>query len=197
MFCNKRHRKTNRTIKDWGNDINNAFKISIQKTSNDIHMSNRKIRNDHHKFTEMRQRENRKIRNTNWDPANAQGVFTKTVPKLVNSIPNVAKSVAKSVAGVFGGGSRRNRPSGSAKRGSDGGGYEGGGGEGGYGGGEAGPGPVGGPGGGGGGNSGSALNSEIPSAFSHVYDVNGTESSSLIPVAINVAVVGFLIFSKK
>ena len=180
---------------------NRRIRANFEKTKNDIHMSNRKIVNDHHKFTEMRQRENRKIRNTNWDPANAKGFFTKTVPKLVNSIPNVAKSVANSVAGVFGGGGgRRDRPSGSAIRGSDGGGYEGGEGGGGYGGGgEAGLGPVGGPGGGPGGgeDSGSALNSEIPSAFSHVYDVNGTESSSLIPIAIGVAVVGFLIFRKK
>ncbi len=179
---------------------NRRIRANFEKTKNDIHMSNRKIVNDHHKFTEMRQRENRKIRNTNWDPANAKGFFTKTVPKLVNSIPNVAKSVANSVAGVFGGGGgRRNRPSASAIRGSDGGGYEGGEGGGGYGGGEAGLGPVGGPGGGPGGgeDSGSVLNSEIPSAFSHVYDVNGTESSSLIPIAIGVAVVGFLIFRKK
>jgi hypothetical protein len=180
---------------------NRRIRANFEKTKNDIHMSNRKIVNDHHKFTEMRQRENRKIRNTNWDPANAKGFFTKTVPKLVNSIPNVAKSVANSVAGVFGGGGgRRNRPSGSQIRGSDGGGYEGGEGGGGYGGGgEAGLGPVGGPGGGPGGgeDSGSALNSEIPSAFSHVYDVDGTESSSLIPIAIGVAVVGFLIFRKK
>ena len=43
---------------------------------------------------------------------------------------------------------------------------------------------------------GAAMNSEISSTFSCVYDNDGLQPASLIPVAIGVAVVGFLIFSK-
>jgi hypothetical protein len=45
--------------------------------------------------------------------------------------------------------------------------------------------------------SGSAINSGIPSALSHISDMTGTNSSSIIPLAIGVAVVGYFIFSKK
>ena len=44
---------------------------------------------------------------------------------------------------------------------------------------------------------GAAMNSEISSAFSYVYDNDGSQPASLIPVAIGVAVVGLLIFSKN
>lgn len=66
----------------------------------DGHLINRKIRNDHFKFAEnfndMRHRENRRIRNRNWDPANAKGFFTKTIPSIFNSATN----------GLLGGGGR-------------------------------------------------------------------------------------------
>ena len=45
--------------------------------------------------------------------------------------------------------------------------------------------------------SGAAMNSEISSTFSCVYDNDGSQPASLIPIAIGVAVVGFLIFSKN
>jgi hypothetical protein len=58
-------------------------------------------------------------------------------------------------------------------------------------------GAYGGSGAGGMSESGSAINSGIPSALSHISDITGAKSSSLIPLAIGVAVVGYFIFSKK
>ena len=142
----------------------------------DGHLINRKIRNDHFKFAEnfndMRHRENRRIRNRNWDPANAKGFFTKTIPNLFNSATN----------SILGGGRRGGGSSGSERME---GGPEG---MGAYGGGA---------GSGGMSESGSIVNPELATASTHTETSDGSQSLPLIPIAIGVVVVGYFIFSKK
>jgi hypothetical protein len=150
-------------------------------------MSNQKIRNDHYKFDAMRHRENRTMRH-NLDPH----LTNRSIRGFIGSTVNTATGLLGGAKGLFG-----------PRRGGSGGGGGGGGGgdSGGYGsGGPSGSGGGGyGSGGGSGGidESGSAINSNIPSATTHIKDNDGMQSSSLIPIAIGVAVVGFFIFSKK
>ena len=75
---------------------NRRMRANFYQTDHNMHMSNQKIRNDHYKFDAMRHRENRRIRNHNWDPANAKGFFTKTIPSIFNS----------ATKGLLGGGGR-------------------------------------------------------------------------------------------
>jgi hypothetical protein len=46
-------------------------------------------------------------------------------------------------------------------------------------------------------DSGSLVNSDIPTASSHESESDGMTSSTLIPIAIGVAVVGYFLFIKK
>ena len=165
---------------------NRRIRESFYKLQRNVQVSNQKIRNDYNKFDAMRHRENRKMRN---DFGKIGNDF-KNIGKTINTgISSSFKMIRQS--GIFGGGKR-------SGGGGGGGGGEGGGGGGG-GGGEAygGSGASGGSGAGGMSESGSAINSGLPSALSHISDITGTNSSSLIPLAIGVAVVGFFIFSKK
>ena len=126
----------------------------------------------------MRHLENRKIRNRNWDPANAKGFFTKTIPSIFNSATN----------GLLGGG---------------GGGRGGGGGGGSSGpermeGGPEGVGAYGGGAGSGGmSESGSIANPDSTSTSPYISDSDGRQSLPIIPIVIGVAVVGYFMFSKK
>jgi len=52
---------------------NRKIRNDHYKTTNAIHLSNRKIRNDHYNLTNSIHLSNRKVRNTNWDPLNAKG----------------------------------------------------------------------------------------------------------------------------
>jgi hypothetical protein len=144
----------------------------------DGHLINRKIRNDHFKFAEnfndMRHRENRRIRNRNWDPANAKGFFTKTIPSIFNSATN----------GLLGGGGRGGGGGSSGSQRMEGGPE----GMGAYGGGA---------GSGGMSESGSIVNPELATASTHTNTSDGSQSLPLIPIAIGVVVVGYFLFSKK
>jgi hypothetical protein len=153
-----------------------------------MHMSNQKIRNDHYKFEAMRHRENRTMRH-NLDPH----LTNRSIRGFMNSTVTSATGLLNGAKGLFAPAGGR----GGSGSGGGGGGESGAsGGSGSYGGG--GVGGVNGGGGVGGVNeSGSAINSNIPSASTHIKDNDGMQSSSLIPIAIGVAVVGFFIFSKK
>jgi hypothetical protein len=135
-----------------------------------MHMSNQKIRNDHYKFDAMRHRENRRIRNRNWDPANAKGFFIKTIPNLFNSATNSL------LGGARGGSSGSERMEGGP------------GGMGAYGGGA---------GSGGMSESGSIVNPELATASTHTETSDGSQPLPIIPIVIGVAVVGYFMFSKK
>ena len=157
---------------------NRRMRESFYKLQRNVQASNQKIRNDYNKFDAMRHRENRKMRN---DFGKIGNDF-KNIGKTINTgISSSFKMIRQS--GIFGGG----------KRSGGGGGSEGSG--------EAYNGEASGSGGsgrsGGMSESGSLINSGIPSALSHISDMTGTNSSSIIPLAIGVAVVGFFIFSKK
>jgi hypothetical protein len=161
---------------------NRRIRESFYKTQRNVQASNQKIKNDFNKFDAMRHRENRKMRN---DFGKIGNDF-KNIGKTINTgIKSTFKMIGKS--GIFGGGKRG---------GGGGGGSSGGSGEGSGAYTEAGQNGEG-AGSGGMSESGSAINSGIPSALSHISDMTGTNSSSLIPLAIGVAVVGFFIFSKK
>ena len=159
------------------------MRANFYQTDHNMHMSNQKIRNDHYKFDAMRHRENRTMRN-NLDPH----LTNRAIRGFIGSTVSTANGLLGGAKGLFG-----------PRRGGGGGGGGGGGDSGGYGSGGAsgGGGAYGGGGAGGIDESGSAINSNIPSATTHVSDTNGMQSSSLIPIAIGVAVVGFFIFSKK
>jgi len=148
----------------------------------DGHLINRKIRNDHFKFAEnfnnMRHRENRRIRNHNWDPANAKGFFTKTIPSIFNS-------ATKGLLGGGGGGGGGGRGGGSSGSERMEGGPEG---VGAYGGGA---------GSGGMSESGSIANPDSGSTSPYISDSDGKQPLPLIPIAIGVVVVGYFLFSKK
>ena len=58
---------------------NRKIRNDHYKTTNAIHLSNRKIRNDHYNLTNSIHLSNRKIRNTNWDPLNAKGAARSAV----------------------------------------------------------------------------------------------------------------------
>ena len=161
---------------------NRRMRESFYKLQRNVQASNQKIRNDYNKFDAMRHRENRKMRN---DFGKIGNDF-KNIGKTINTgIKSTFKMIGQS--GIFGGGG-----GGGGGSGGGGGGGEGGGGEA-YGG----SGASGGSGAGGMSESGSAINSGLPSALSHISDITGTNSSSLIPLAIGVAVVGYFILSKK
>jgi hypothetical protein len=136
-----------------------------------MHMSNQKIRNDHYKFEAMRHRENRTMRH-NLDPH----LTNRSIRGFIGSTVNTATGLLGGAKGLFG---PRRGGSGGGGGGGDSGGYGSGGGSGGI------------------DESGSAINSNIPSATTHIKDNDGMQSSSLIPIAIGVAVVGFFIFGKK
>jgi hypothetical protein len=151
-----------------------------------MHMSNQKIRNDHYKFDAMRHRENRTMRH-NLDPH----LTNRSIRGFMNSTVTSATGLLNGAKGLFApAGGRGGSGSGGGGGGGDSGGY-------GSGGASGGGGAYGGGGAGGIDESGSAINSNIPSASTHIKDNDGMQSSSLIPIAIGVAVVGFFIFSKK
>ena len=58
---------------------NRKIRNDHYKTTNAIHLSNRKVRNDHYNLTNSIHLSNRKIRNTNWDPLNAKGAARSAV----------------------------------------------------------------------------------------------------------------------
>jgi len=66
------------------------------KIEQSIHLSNRKIRNDHYKTTNAIHLSNRKVRNTNWDPLNAKGA--------ARSVSDFFQSFGGSNSGGGGGG---------------------------------------------------------------------------------------------
>ena len=158
---------------------NRRMRANFYQTDHNMHMSNQKIRNDHYKFEAMRHRENRTMRH-NLDPH----LTNRSIRGFMNSTVTSATGLLNGAKGLF------------APAGGRGGSGSGGGG-GGESGASGGSGAYGGGGAGGVNESGSAINSNIPSATTHVSDTNGMQSSSLIPIAIGVAVVGFFIFSKK
>ena len=151
-----------------------------------FYQTQRNVQASNQKFDAMRHRENRKMRSD-------FGKIGNDVVKFGNTLKTSVQSYTKILtqSGLFGG-----------KRSGGGGGGGGGGGEskavdGEASGASGASGAYGGSGAGGMGESGSAINSGLPSALSHISDITGTKSSSLIPLAIGVAVVGFFIFSKK
>ena len=158
---------------------NRRMRANFYQTDHNMHMSNQKIRNDHYKFDAMRHRENRTMRH-NLDPH----LTNRSIRGFMNSTVTSATGLLNGAKGLF-------APAGG----------RGGGGSGGGGGGESGAsgrsGAYRGGGAGGINESGSAINSNIPSASTRMKDNDGMQSSSLIPIAIGVAVVGFFIFSKK
>ena len=84
--------------------IEQSIHLSNRKIRNDhyktieaIHLSNRKIRNDNYKTTNAIHLSNRKIRNTNWDPLNAKGA--------ARSVSDFFQSFGGSNSGGGGGGS--------------------------------------------------------------------------------------------
>ena len=173
-FDEMRHRENRRIRENYAkwSDMRHRENRKIREDF-DAHAINSKIRANHNKFSEMRHRENRKIRNQNWDPANAKGFFTKTIPSIFNSATN----------SLLGGG----RGGGGGSSGSER--MEGGpGGAGAYGGGA---------GSGGMSESGSIVNPEIATASTHTNTSDGSQPLPLIPIVIGVAVVGYFIFSKK
>ena len=170
-------KRENRRIREnyakW-NDMRHRENRKIRQDF-DGHLINQKIRNNHYKFNEMRHLENRKIRNRNWDPANAKGFFTKTIPSIFNSATN----------GLLGGGGGGSRGGGSSGPERMEGGPEG---VGAYGGGA---------GSGGMSESGSIANPDSTSTSPYISASDGSQSLPIIPIVIGVAVVGYFILSKK
>ena len=138
---------------------NRKIRNDHYKTVNSIHLSNRKIRNDHYKTV-------RNIKKTNWDPLNAKGAL-KSVSGFFQSL-----------GGGGGGGSNPGDSGGGSNPGSGGGG--------------------------GGGVSGTGLSSSNPSGATpdgpdtSSYGEDGENKSKLIiPIVLACAVGAFLLFKGK
>jgi hypothetical protein len=144
-----------------------------------MHMTNQKIRNDHYKFNDMRHKENRTMRH-NLDPH----LTNRAIRGFMGSTFKSAKGLIGGAKELFGSG-KGSGGSGSGSGSGSGGAYSGAGQNGG------------GAGSGGISDSGSLVNSDIPTASSHESESEGMKSSTLIPIAIGVAVVGYFLFSKK
>ena len=144
------------------------------------------------KFERMRHRENSKMR-ANWYKTdhnmhmNNRTMRHNLDPHRTN---RAIRGFMKSTTGLLNGakglfGPKRGGGGGSGGGGSGGGAYAGAGQNGG------------GAGSGGISDSGSLVNSDIPTASSHESESEGMKSSTSIPIAIGVAVVGYFLFSKK
>ena len=139
------------------------------------HRENSKMRANFHKTDHNMHMNNRTMRH-NLDPH----LTNRAIRGFMGSTIKSAKGLIGGAKGLFGSGGGSGGGSGSG-----GGAYSGAGQNGG------------GAGSGGISDSGSLVNSDIPTASSHESESEGMKSSSLIPIAIGVAVVGFFLFSNN